>query len=313
MQKRIEFTVTAEQEGKRIDQILADLLDGYSRSQAQKLFPEGRVQVNGQVSTSKKYAVNPGDVITLDIEEDSPHDAIPVAEDIPLNIIFEDDNYLVIDKPAGLVVHPANGNEHGTLVNGLINYLGEAFQKEMAEITSIDRPGIVHRIDKDTTGLLVVAKTKAAFSDLSHQFKEHSITRKYMALVYNSFNEASGRIDEPIGRDPKNRLRRAVNGIEPREAVTNYRVLERMGKYSLIEASLETGRTHQIRVHMAFIKHPVVGDPVYGPRKDILGAGGQMLHAGVLGFTTIEGKYLEFSKEPPEHFQAVLSKARRTG
>lgn len=313
MQKRIEFTVSAEQEGKRIDQILADLLDGYSRSQAQKLFPEGRVQVNGQVSTSKKYAVNPGDVITLDIEEDSPGDAIPVAEDIPLNIIFEDDNYLVIDKPAGLVVHPANGNEQGTLVNGLIHYLGESFQKEMAEITSIDRPGIVHRIDKDTTGLLVVAKTKAAFSDLSHQFKEHSITRKYMALVYNSFNEDSGRIDEPIGRDPKNRLRRAVNGIEPREAVTNYRVLERLGKYSLIEASLETGRTHQIRVHMAFIKHPVVGDPVYGPRKDILGAGGQMLHAGVLGFTTIEGKYLEFSKEPPEHFQAVLSKARRTG
>ena len=310
---KLDFTITSEYEGKRLDSVLAELVEDYSRSQIQKLFSSGDIFVNGEECRVKKYTVSEGDEVSIVLTETDAEEAQPIPENIPLNIVFEDANYLVIDKPVGLVVHPANGNKNGTLVNGLIYYLGEDFLTEMKDITSSKRPGIVHRIDKDTTGLLVVAKTKVAFKDLSQKFKEHDITRKYTALVYNNFSEDEGKINESIGRDPRNRLRRAVNGLEPREAITNYRVIERMGKYNLIEASLETGRTHQIRVHMAFVGHPVVGDPVYGPRKDILGAGGQMLHAGVLGFTTIEGSYLEFTKELPKHFQAVLSKARKTG
>ncbi len=337
---KYEFDVSSEYVGVRLDIALTELLEKYSRSKIQKLIPLGRVTVNGEVMTSKKYIIQAGDLIAVDLEggassgtlgtpntseafgTSSTSDILgifdtdsaikePKAEAIPLVIVYEDENYLVVDKPSGLVVHPANGNESGTLVNALIYYLGDSFKLGMQDICSPERPGIVHRIDKDTSGLLVVAKTKAAYQSLTTQFKEHSITRKYTALVYNSFKEEEGTIDFPIGRDPKNRLRRAVNGLEARPAVTHYRVLKRIGNCNLVEARLETGRTHQIRVHMSYIGHPVVGDPVYGPRKDVLGAGGQMLHAGVLGFRTIEGKYLEFASDLPEHFQAVIAKAER--
>ena len=310
-----EFCITSEYEGERIDSFLAKELNNYSRSKIQKIFPDGNVTINGVICDSKKYILREGDWVNVSLDDLETlikgNETSPIPQRIPLEIIYEDEYYLVVNKPKGLVVHPGNGNETGTLVNGLIEYLGSPFLEEMREISDPERPGIVHRIDKDTTGLIVVAKKKESFIDLSKQFKEHTITRKYTALVYNSFKEDSGIIDKPIGRDPKNRLRRAVNGIEPRIAVTNYTVLERLGNYNLIEAVLKTGRTHQIRVHMAYIGHPVVGDPVYGPRKDPLGADGQMLHAGVLGFTTLDNRYLEFASELPERFQMVLTKARK--
>ena len=307
---KVGFTITSEYAGVRLDAVLGELMEDYSRSSIQKLFPKGRIEVNGELCESKKYLVKEGDLVQVDVLED-PVEEVPAGEDIPLDIIFEDDNYLVINKPKGMVVHPGTGNMSGTLVNGIVYYLGNDFLKEMDDVCDKDRPGIVHRIDKDTTGLLVVAKTREAFIDLSRQFKNHSITRKYTALVYNNFKEDNGRIDYPIGRDPENRLRRAVNGLEAKTAVTNYSVIERMGNYNLVEAILETGRTHQIRVHMSYIGHPVVGDPVYGPRKDPLKAEGQMLHAGVLGFDTVQGTYLEFSCDTPERFQTVISKARK--
>lgn len=307
---KAEFTITSEYAGSRLDLILGDLVEDFSRSRIQKMFPLGKIKVNGQVCDSKKYTAKEGDLVEVEID-DGARDKTPLAEDIPLDIYYESKDYLVINKPKGLVVHPANGNETGTLVNGLINYLGNDFVSSMKDICDIERPGIVHRIDKDTTGLLVVAKTPEAFRDLSAQFMNHTITRKYTALVYNNLKEDEGRIDFPIGRDPINRLRRAVNGIDSKHAVTNYRVIERLGNFNLVEASLETGRTHQIRVHMAFIGHPVVGDPIYGPRKDLLKADGQMLHAGLLGFTTVQGEYLEFKCDPPKHFQAVLAKINK--
>ncbi len=311
-----EFIVTSEYSDRRIDSFLSDMNEDKSRSWIQKLFPEGRVLVNDNRCTSKKYIVKTGDTIAIELEDNDCEDntngikALPKGEPISLDIVFEDDYYLVINKPKGLVVHPGNGNETGTLVNGLINYLGNSFLSEVEEVCDVERPGIVHRIDKDTTGLIVVAKRRESFISLSEQFRDHSITRRYTALVYNNFGEDEGVIDEPIGRDPRNRLRRKVNGIEPRKAVTHYKVIERLGIYNLIEASLETGRTHQIRVHMSYIGHPVVGDPVYGPRKDSLNAGGQMLHAGVLGFVTINGEYVEFSRDLPDRFKAVLKKIR---
>ena len=307
----LNFEITNEYEGVRLDSVLAELIEELSRSQIQKLFSDGKVKINGAVSTSKKYQAKTGDIIDVEIN-DAPKDAI-VGEDIPLNIVYEDHDYLVLHKDKGVVVHPGVGNESGTLVNGIINHLGEDFLAEMREICSPERPGVVHRIDKDTTGLLVFAKTRDAFQSLSRQFKEHSISRRYKALVYNNFKEDQGRIDLPIGRNPKNRLKRAVNGIDPKPAVTNYVVIERMGKYNLIDAYLETGRTHQIRVHMSHIGHPVVGDPMYGPRRDTLSAGGQMLHAELLGFQTLSGDKLEFQSPLPKQFLNVLDKARRLG
>ena len=310
-----EFTITSEYDGKRLDGVLAALMEDLSRSRIQKLFVEECILVNGRVCTSKKYMAAKGDSIEVILREtDIKKDDIvstPKGEDIPLDIVFEDENYLVINKQKGLVVHPGSGNETGTLVNGLIHRYGDEFIEELKDVCDLERPGVVHRIDKDTTGLLVVAKTKAAFLDLSEQFKNHSITRRYTAIVYNNIKEDQGRIDLPIGRDPRNRLRRKVNGVESKEAITNYSVIERLGNYNLIEAILETGRTHQIRVHMAHIGHPVLGDPVYGPRKSFPGAEGQMLHAGELGFLMLNGEYIEFKREVPDSFQKVLSKIRK--
>ena len=235
------------------------------------------------------------------------------AEDIPLDIIYEDSDVLVVNKPVGMVVHPAVGNYEGTLVNAVMYHCKDS----LSSINGVVRPGIVHRIDKDTSGLLMIAKNDFAHSMLAEQLAEHSITRVYTALVYNNFAEDEGTVDVPIGRDAKNRLRQTAfpyeNGQVPKgakRAVTNYRVLKRYGRFTLIEARLLTGRTHQIRVHMAYIKHPLVGDTVYGPKKPELGADrGQLLCARVLGFVhPRSGEYMEFSVPLPDEFAAILAK-----
>ena len=214
-------------------------------------------------------------------------------------IVYEDDDLMVVNKPRGMVVHPAIGNYTGTLVNAIMYHAGD----RLSSINGVVRPGIVHRIDKDTSGLLVIAKNNKAHESLSAQLKEHSINRRYIALVYDNIVNDNLTIDAPIGRDPRNRLRKKVNGEGERTAVTHVKVLERYGKYTLCEMKLETGRTHQIRVHMAYIKHPLVGDPLYGPAKQPAFLGGQMLHAKILGFVhPTTGEYMEFEAELPEYF-----------
>ncbi|MEG0662825.1 MAG: RluA family pseudouridine synthase, partial [Anaerovoracaceae bacterium] len=230
-----------------------------------------------------------------------------VPEDIPIEIVYEDDQVLVINKRKGMVVHPAPGNYTGTVVNGIMHHCKDS----LSSINGVKRPGIVHRIDKDTTGLLMIAKTDKAHQSLAAQLEKHTITRGYQAIVYHNLKEDTGKIDLPIGRDPKNRLRMAVVDTGGKRAVTNYRVLERLGKYTLIEARLETGRTHQIRVHLSRLKHPLLGDSTYGPEKNPYGIKGQLLHAYLLGFEhPTTGEYLEFKAELPEEFTKVLEKMR---
>ena len=303
--------ITEETKGTRLDLVLSAGLEDYSRSFIQKLFEKGGVSVNGEVCTSKKYKCCEGDLVEIEIPE--PERLEAEAEDIPIDIVYEDEDLLVVDKPASMVVHPAPGNYSGTLVNALMFHCGD----QLSSINGVIRPGIVHRIDKDTSGLLVVAKTDRAHTGLARQLEEHSINRRYRAIVYNNIKEDEGTVDAAIGRDPKNRLRNAVirdgaPGFESaKSAVTHYKVLERFGKYTYIEARLETGRTHQIRVHMAYIKHPLLGDELYGPNKNKEGAKRQMLHAGVLGFEhPVTGEYMEFESPLPEDFEKVLNRLR---
>ena len=284
-------------EGTRIDSVLSLLLEGTSRNYISKIIEQGGLKVNGREELSKKYKVKEGDKIELDIPE--PEVLSIEAEDIPLDIVYEDDDLMVVNKPRGMVVHPAVGNYTGTLVNAIMYHAGD----RLSSINGVVRPGIVHRIDKDTSGLLVIAKNNKAHESLSAQLKEHSINRRYIALVYDNIVNDNLTIDAPIGRDPRNRLRKKVNGEGERTAVTHVKVLERYGKYTLCEMKLETGRTHQIRVHMAYIKHPLVGDPLYGPAKQPSFLGGQMLHAKILGFVhPTTGEYMEFEAELPEYF-----------
>ncbi|MCR5033884.1 MAG: RluA family pseudouridine synthase [Clostridia bacterium] len=308
---REELYITEETRGTRLDLVLSAGLEDYSRSFIQKLFEKGAVTVNGQVCTSKKYKCVEGDLVEIQIPD--PEKLEAEAEDIPISVVYEDGDLLVVDKPAGMVVHPAPGNYSGTLVNALMYHCGD----QLSSINGVIRPGIVHRIDKDTSGLLVVAKTDKAHTGLARQLEEHSINRIYRAIVYNNIKEDEGTVDAAIGRDSKNRLRNAVlregmPGYESaKSAVTHYRVLERFGKYTCIEARLETGRTHQIRVHMAYIKHPLLGDELYGPNKNKEGAKRQMLHAGVLGFVhPVTGDYMEFESPLPEDFRKVLDRLR---
>ena len=308
-----EINITEETKGTRLDLVLSAGLEDYSRSFIQKLFEKGGISVNGVICTSKKYKCSAGDRVEITIPE--PEKLEAEAEDIPINVVYEDENLIVVDKPAGMVVHPAPGNYSGTLVNALLYHCGD----QLSSINGVIRPGIVHRIDKDTSGLLMAAKNDRAHLGLARQLEEHSINRRYRAIVYNNIKEDEGTVDEPIGRDPRNRLRNAVikdgmPGFESaRNAVTHYKVLERFGKFTLVEAKLETGRTHQIRVHMAYIKHPLLGDELYGPAKNKEGAKRQMLHAGVLGFVhPVKGEYMEFESPLPEDFQKVLSKLRQS-
>ena len=231
-----------------------------------------------------------------------------VPENIPLEIVYEDDDVIVVDKPRGMIVHPADRTVSGTLVNALMYHCGD----RLSDVNGKFRPGIVHRIDKDTSGLIMAAKNNEAHASLERQLFLHTVTRRYLALVRDNIKEETGTVDMPIGRDAKNRIRRAVNGIGCKHAVTHYRVIERFGSATLIECVLETGRTHQIRVHMAFINHPLLEDPLYGWRKDRTKAVGQMLHAAVLGFThPSTGRYMEFQSEPPAVFTERVALLRK--
>ena len=303
---KYNFFINEEQKSTRIDLVLSLQLQEVSRSFVQKLLEKGAVTVNGKVCDSKKYKVNEGDEIEITIPE--PEELKIEAENIPLDIVYEDDDVLVVNKPRGMVVHPAVGNENGTLVNAIMYHCGD----RLSSINGVIRPGIVHRIDKDTSGLLMIAKNDSAHESLSQQLAEHSITRRYEALVFNNFNEDEGTVNAPIGRDPRNRLKQAVTSQNSKHAVTHWRVLERFGKYTLVEAKLETGRTHQIRVHMSYIKHPLVGDFVYGPSKQPFAVEGQLLHAKILGFVHPRtGEYMKFERPRPEIFEETLKKIRR--
>ncbi|MEE3362103.1 MAG: RluA family pseudouridine synthase [Anaerovoracaceae bacterium] len=301
-----EITVDEKYSGTRLDLVLSVTVEESSRSYIQKLIAGGSVTVNGAVETSKKYKVAEGDVVEISVPE--PEELTAEPEDIPLDIVYEDSDVIVVNKPAGMVVHPAAGTPDGTLVNALLYHC----RGSLSSINGVIRPGIVHRIDKDTSGLIMAAKNDAAHRSLAAQLERHSVTRAYRAIVYNAFREEEGTVDAPIGRGRKNRLRMEVYGINAKNAVTHYKVTEKLGRFSLIECRLETGRTHQIRVHMAYINHPLLGDSVYGPAKQRAGARRQMLHAYLLGFVhPSTGEYLEFETDPPEDFENVLSNLRR--
>ena len=307
----ITITAEAEDNGSRLDAFIGCNTDELSRSYAVKLIEKERVTVNGVVVTSKKKVLTAGDEVVIDLPEPETLDVTP--EDIPIDIVYEDGDVLVVNKPRGMVVHPGPGNWSGTLVNAIMFHMGDS----LSSINGVIRPGIVHRIDKDTSGLLMIAKNDKAHESLAAQLKEHSVTREYTALVYDNIRENELTIDEPIGRDERNRMRNAVNGSAARNAVTHIKVLERFGRYTLVRAILETGRTHQIRVHMAYIHHPLAGDELYGPRRQSakiegIEVHGQLLHAGTLGFIhPSTGEYLEFHSELPEIFEKVLEKLRK--
>lgn len=300
--ERNEFAllVSPEQAGTRIDVAVSELVPDLTRSGAQKLLLEDWVAVNGS-SVSKNYKLKAGDRVTVTVPEPTLLDVKP--ENIPLTIVYEDDDLLVVDKPKGMVVHPAAGNPDGTLVNALMAHCGDS----LSGINGVIRPGIVHRIDKDTSGLLIVAKNDFAHLHLAEQIKEHSFTREYRAIVHGNLREDQGTVDAPIGRSPKDRKKMAVTDKNSRTAVTHYEVLERFPQYNYIQCRLETGRTHQIRVHMAYLGHPVAGDLVYGPKNTPKQLNGQCLHAGLIGFVHPRtGEYMEFTSELPPYFQTFL-------
>lgn len=287
--------------GNRLDKALADLTT-LSRSQANEEIKKGTVLVNGKAAKAK-YAVKVGDVITYEIPEDETLDY--EAEDIPLDIIYEDEDVAVINKPQGMVVHPSAGHTSGTLVNALMYHI-----KDLSTINGVVRPGIVHRIDKDTSGLLMIAKNDISHKALAEELKDKKSLRKYLAIVHGNLPNDRGKIEAPIGRSEKDRKKQAVTA-KGKEAVTRFQVLERFGNYTLVELTLETGRTHQIRVHMAYIGHPVAGDPLYGPRKTLKGQG-QFLHARTLGFTHPRtGEVMTFTAEAPAIFQERLEELRQ--
>ncbi len=286
--------------GKRLDAWLAEQFEELSRSYLQKLIKEGRVLAN-QKPVRSNYRLSGGEEILLDLPEPEPLSVEP--EPIPLEIVYEDKDLLFINKPKGMVVHPAPGHPRGTLVNGLLYHCGN----ELSGINGVQRPGIVHRIDRDTTGLLVVCKNDFAHNHVARQLAEHTITRRYRAIVHGVLREEEGTIDQPIARSRTNRLKMAVDPVRGKRAVTHYRVLQRFEHYTYIECRLETGRTHQIRVHMTWQQHPLLGDPLYGARKSPFHLEGQTLHAGVLGLIHPRaGQYLEREAPLPAYFQDLL-------
>ncbi len=297
---KFKFSVEEESVNKRLDVFIANRFQDKSRSYIQKIIEEGNVTVNEQPKKSN-YKLRFNDEIVVDIPQ--VEELIIKGEDIPLNILYEDNDVIVIDKKQGMVVHPAPGNYNGTLVNALLYHC-----KDLSGINGVARPGIVHRIDKDTSGVLVIAKNDKAHKKLAEQLKDHSMKREYIALVEGLIKKEEGTIDKPIARHPKDRLKMGI--VEDgRRAVTHYKVIERFNKYTLIKCILETGRTHQIRVHMAHIGYPLVGDPVYGFAKQKFNLEGQMLHAKKLGFIhPSTEKYVEFESELPEYFKKVISK-----
>lgn len=296
--------VPQEFHGERIDKFLSVLVPDCSRNSIQKLIEQGNVTING-VAVNKKYKVNTDDEILLVTGELKPLDAEP--ENIPLDIVYEDDDLLVVNKPRGMVVHPAPGNYSGTLVNALLYHCKDS----LSGINGVLRPGIVHRIDKDTSGLLIVAKNDKAHIGLAEQIKEHSFTREYNAIICGHLKESEGTVNAPIGRNPKDRKKMCVTMQNSKNAVTHYKVITEFDKYSHISLKLETGRTHQIRVHMAHLGHPVAGDLVYGNDKRSAELNGQCLHAIKIGFVhPIKNEYMEFSSNLPEYFENFLNKIK---
>ena len=300
----MEFIVSNEDVAKRLDIYLSEKIEDATRSYIKTLIDDGNIIVNGKVVKSG-YKIKLGDSISVTMIEKVKEDI--KAEDIPLDIVYEDDDIIIVNKPKGMVVHPANGNYTGTMVNSLMH----SHEGKLSSINGIIRPGIVHRIDKDTSGILVVAKTDNAHKKLSEQFKVHSIKRKYIALVKGIIKEDSVTIDEPIGRSQKDRKKMAVTNKNARNAVTHISVLKRFytSNVTLIQAELETGRTHQIRVHMSYLHHPLVGDEVYGKKDPNFKVEGQMLHAKYLGFIhPATSKFVEFDSELPKYFEDILTK-----
>ncbi len=300
--ERYEFYCEKEESGKRIDSFLSLVLEDISRSRVQKLISEGNILANGK-AVGKSFKLKGGDVISVIIPE--AREAEISAEDIPLDIVYEDGDVIVINKPQGMVVHPAPGHFSGTVVNALMHHC----KGELSGINGVTRPGIVHRIDRDTSGVIVAAKNDFTHNALAAQLAEHSMTRVYKGIVYNSFKEEEGTVDANIGRSPRDRKKMTVLKTGGRRAVTHYSLIKNMGKFAYAEFRLETGRTHQIRVHMSYIGHSILGDPVYGPAKCPYNLKGQTLHAEVLGFIHPRtGKYMEFRAPLPSYFEDLLNR-----
>ncbi len=295
-----EITINNYYVGERIDKMLTDTLEDYTRSRIQNLIESAHVMVNGTVVRAN-YRLRNEDAILVEVPDAIEPDIL--AEDIPLDILYEDDDVIVINKPKGMVVHPAAGHYTGTLVNALMYHCKDNLSGINGEL----RPGIVHRIDMDTTGVLVACKNDFSHNILAQQLKDHTTTRRYEAIVNGVIDEDEGTIDAPIGRHPNDRVKMAINRKHGRDAITHYKVLNRYKKYTHIECILETGRTHQIRVHMSSLNHPLLGDKMYGPERCEYRLHGQTLHAKVLGFKHPRtGKYMEFSAPLPDYFQHLL-------
>ena len=300
--EQLEFTATADEAGVRIDRCLSDKYEELSRSYLQKLLKDQSVTVNGKV-VKAHYKIQAGDLVQTTLPDLTEPDILP--ENIPLDILYEDEDVLIVNKPKGMVVHPANGHTSGTLVNAIMYHC----QGNLSGINGVMRPGIVHRIDKDTTGALLVCKTDTAHRDLAQQLKDHTIKRRYRAIVAGKLKEDEGTVE---GRHPIDRKKMAINYKNGKDAVTHYKVLERFGNATYIECRLETGRTHQIRVHMTSLGHPLLGDEIYGSGKNPYHLQGQTLHAMVLGFIHPRtGEYMEFSAPLPEYFLNLLEKLRK--
>lgn len=300
MSEQVILTASPEDKGSRIDKYISDNIAELTRSAVQGLIEKGLVLAEGK-AVSKNYKLRGGEEISVEIPEPEPMDAVP--EDIPLDIVYEDDDLLVVNKPKGMVVHPAHGNYTGTLVNALLHHCGDS----LSGINGVIRPGIVHRIDKNTSGLLIVAKNDASHLKLAEQIKEHSFTREYEAVACGYFKETEGTVDAPIGRHKTDRKKMCVTTENSRNAVTHYSVIKQYGGYAHVRLRLETGRTHQIRVHLSYIGHPVLGDDVYG--KPYKGIEGQCLHARKIGFIhPTTGEYMEFVSDLPDYFVSILAK-----
>ncbi len=297
----LSFVVEAADDSERLDKVICSFAPELSRSFVQKVFDDGGVTVNGK-ARKKSYPVSEGDEVLVLAPELKELEAQP--QDIPLDIRYEDSSLLVVNKPRGMVVHPAPGNPDGTLVNALLHHC----KGSLSGINGVIRPGIVHRIDKNTSGLLMVAKTDEAHVSLASQIQAHSFTREYRAVVHGHLKNPSGTVDAPIGRNPNDRKKMCVTAVNSRNAVTHYEVLETYKDFTFVKVKLETGRTHQIRVHMAYLGHPVAGDDVYGPKNGV-SLGGQCLHAGLIGFEhPLDGRYIEIEAELPDYFTAFLKK-----
>ena len=303
MNEQVILTASDDDAGSRIDKYISDNIAELTRSAVQGLIEKELVLVGGR-AVSKNCKLKAGDQITVEIPEPQPMDAVP--EEIPLDIVYEDDDLLVVNKPKGMVVHPAHGNYTGTLVNALLHHCGDS----LSGINGVIRPGIVHRIDKNTSGLLIVAKNYASHLKLAEQIKAHSFTREYEAVACGYFKETEGTVDAPIGRHRTDRKKMCVTSENSRNAVTHYSVIKQYGGYAHVRLRLETGRTHQIRVHLSYIGHPVLGDDVYG--KPYKGLEGQCLHARRIGFIhPSTGEYMEFTSELPDYFRSVLAKLEK--